>query len=217
MPPVARFWNSAAADFDSIYSGHGATPLARLLNRVFRSDMYRRFDWVMARSGDLRGKTVCDIGCGSGRFVAEFTQRGAARVTGLDVASEMLKLARSLVERAGVEQQCEFALNDILDWKANRVFDLTIAIGLWDYIADPRERLRVIRGITGDTFLSAWPRLWTWRMPVRKVRLQYLRGCPVYFYRKSEVRRLLEQSGFQVISVQTVGKLFCVEARPRPV
>jgi SAM-dependent methyltransferase len=215
MPQVARFWNTVAAEFDSIYSGKGKSAVARLLDRFFRRDIYQRFDWVMERSGDVRGKTVCDIGCGSGRYVTEFAQRGAARVTGVDVAPEMLTLACSQAERGGVESQCDFVASDILHWKTNRVFDITIAIGLWDYIANPIERLRSIHQLTAGTFLSAWPRFWTWRTPVRKLRLQYVRGCPVYFFRAGEVRRLLEESGFEMVSFETIGKLFCVEARPR--
>ncbi len=215
MPQVAEFWNSAAREFDAIYSGAGKSRWARFLDHFFRSDIYQRFDWVMQKSGDVGGQTICDLGCGSGRFVTEFAQRGATRVTGVDVAPEMLKLARDLVERGGVERRCDFVLNDILDWKTNRVFDITIAIGLWDYIAAPHQRLVNIRKLTGGTFLSAWPRFWTWRMPIRKLRLGFIRGCPVYFFRKSQVRRLLEQAGFEVVSLETVGKLFCVETRPR--
>ncbi len=59
----------------------------------------------MQKCGDVRGKTICDIGCGSGRFVTEFAKRGAARVTGVDVAPDMLKLAQGLVERDGVADE----------------------------------------------------------------------------------------------------------------
>jgi hypothetical protein len=131
------------------------------------------------------------------------------------VAPDMLKLARGLVESDGVAARCDFALSDVLNWKAERHFDIAIAIGLWDYIQDPPERLRLIRNLTSETFLSAWPRMWTWRMPVRKVRLQYVRGCPVYFFRKPEVFKMLEAAGFEVVSCETIGKLFCVEARPK--
>ena len=62
-----------------------------------------------------------------------------------------------------------------------------IAIGFWDYMMDSPERLRLIRNITNETFLSAWSRFWSCRMPVCKVRLQYIRGCPVYFFRKPQV------------------------------
>jgi len=214
MPQVARFWNNIAAEFDSIYTGNNKSAVARALDKFFRKDIYQRFDWVMQKSGDVHGKTICDIGCGSGRFVDEFAKRGARHVTGVDVAPDMLKLARELVVQHGVANQCDFFHSDVLNWKTNQKFDLTIAIGFWDYIMEPPERLRIIRGMTNEKFLSAWPRFWTWRMPVRKVRLHLIRGFPVYFFRKPQVYRMIEEAGFKVVSCQTVGKLFCVEARP---
>jgi len=215
MPQVARFWNDIASEFDSIYTGEGKSGFSRFLDQYFRRDIYQRFDWVMEKCGDVGGKTVCDIGCGSGRFVTEFAKRGAEHVTGVDVAPDMLKLARNLVEQDGTAALCDFIESDVLNWKTDRQFDVTIAIGFWDYIMEPPERLRLIRRMTKEKFLSAWPRYWTWRMPVRKVRLQYVRGCPVYFFRKPQVYEMLEDAGFEVLSCQTVGKLFCVDSRPK--
>jgi SAM-dependent methyltransferase len=215
MPQVARFWNNIAAEFDTIYSGQGKNAFSRFLDRYFRADIYQRFEWTMRKSGDVRGLRVCDIGCGSGRFVTEYAKSGAAHVTGVDVAPEMLKLAGALVARDGVAQCCEFVHADVLDWKTDARYDITLAIGFWDYIADPSARLRIIRSLTNKRFLSAWPRFWTWRMPVRKVRLQWIRGCPVYFFRKPQIYRMMEEAGFRVVSCDVVGKLFCVDAEPR--
>ena len=211
MPQVARFWNDIADDFDAIYSGKKG-PIGRALDRWLRRDIYQRYDWVMQKAGDVQGKKICDIGCGSGRFVGTFAKNGAADVLGVDVAPEMLKLAKNLVTTEGVANICRFHLADVLDWKTDETFDITIAIGFWDYIAHPPERLRIIRKLTRQTFLSAWPRRWTWRMPIRKVRLN-VQGCPVYFVRRPQVYRMLEQAGFQVVSCEVVGKLFCVESR----
>ena len=79
MPQVARFWNAIADEFDSIYTGANKSVFSRFLDRYFRKDIYERFDWVMQKCADVRGKTICDIGCGSGRFVTEgstFTLKG---------------------------------------------------------------------------------------------------------------------------------------------
>jgi len=213
MPRVARFWNNIAEDFDTIYSGRKWFVL-RLLDLWFRKDIYDRFDWVMERSGDVRGLEICDIGCGSGRFVTEFVKRGAGHVTGVDVAPEMLRLSRELTTIDKTVDRCDFVLADVLNWDTTNTYDITIAIGFWDYIQEPPERLNRIRSLTRTTFLSAWPRFWTWRMPLRRVRLQYIRGCPVYFFRRSQVEAMLRDAGFEVVRCDTVGKLFCVEARP---
>lgn len=45
---------------------------------------------------DLRGESVLDVGCGSGRYMLHALNRGAVHVTGVDLSVEML-------ERAGEE------------------------------------------------------------------------------------------------------------------
>jgi 2-polyprenyl-3-methyl-5-hydroxy-6-metoxy-1,4-benzoquinol methylase len=209
---VTQYWDQVAHDFDAIYTGQ-KSPLGQLLDKWLRSDMYQRFDWVMQKSGDIKDATVCDIGCGSGRFVIALAKKGAAHVSGIDVAPEMLKLASELVAKDGPPDVCKFVCTDVLDWKTPEQFDLTLAIGVWDYIADPVPRLRVIRGLTRQKFLSTWPCLWTWRMPIRKLRLSLL-GCPVYFYQRAQIYRYFAEAGFRVHSCEVIGKLFCIEARP---
>ena len=211
MPQVKQFWNDIAHQFDAIYTGEKKSVVARALDQWLRRDIYQRFDWVMERSGDVHGMRICDVGCGSGRFVTALAQRGADHVTGVDIAPEMLKIARELCTKDGVIGRCTFINTDVNDWKTDEKFDETIAIGFWDYIADPKSRLDVIRRITKKTFLSAWPRAGTLRAPIRKVRLTAL-GCPVYFFKKDDVYRMLEDAGFRVDSCEVIGQLFCVAA-----
>ena len=208
---VAAYWNGVAGKFDTIYSGR-KNPVARALDNWLRRDMFERFDWVMGMAGDVRDSRICDVGCGSGRFVAELVKRGASRVVGVDVAPEMLRLAAEHVACTGVAEHCDFVRADIEHWVTEERFDLVIAIGFWDYIADPRSRLAKIRRLSERRFLSAWPRAGTWRVPVRKARLSAL-DCPVYFYRRDTVCRLLEGAGFTIGSISEIGQLYCVDAR----
>lgn len=210
MGQVAQYWNDAAEKFDSIYTGDKSA-VARALDRWLRRDMYQRFDWVMKQSGDVRGKTVCDFGCGSGRFVAELAARGASHVTGIDIAPQMLKLAREVVAKKGVARKCSFELSDVNDWKGTDTYDVTIAIGFWDYIRDPASRLAVIRRATHGKFLSAWPRAHTARAAIRTMRLGVL-GCPCYFYTQDDVYRHLQTAGFRVDNIEVLGQLHCATA-----
>lgn len=210
---VAQFWNNQAAAFDTIYSGR-KNWLAHKLDHWLRADMYQRFEWAIARGSAVApGGSVCDIGCGSGRFVEAYARRGASRVVGIDVSPEMIALAARLAVAQEVAPHCEFRTGDILEEAGDERFDVTVAVGLWDYIADPAPRLQVIRRMTRTCFLSTWPRLWTWRVLQRKARLA-LRGCPVHFYRRPQVERLLESAGFAITSIEVMGKLYAVEARP---
>jgi len=206
---VAEYWDHIAPKFDSIYTGD-KNPIARGLDKWLRRDMYERFDWVVRRADDCQGQSICDVGCGSGRFASALAQKGA-RVTGLDFAPTMLKLAKELVRRDGVADRCDFVLSDVLDWKTDRHFDLVIALGFWDYVVDPLPRLQTIRSITRDRFLSAWPRAGTWRAAIRKARLS-VAGCPVYFWTRPQVEDYLNRAGFRVSSWEQYGQLYCVES-----
>ncbi len=208
---IATYWNDIAHDFDAIYTGK-KNPISRGLDRWLRRDIYQRYEWVMKEAGpaDLTGMKVCDIGCGSGRFVASLAKRGA-QVTGVDFAPEMLKLGAELCAKEGVTARTKFVLSDVLDWKTDEKFDLVIAIGFWDYVADPLPRLKVIRSLTTKTFLSAWPRAGTMRASIRKVRLK-ADGCPVYFFTQEQVDDYLKQANFRVDSREILGQLHCVKS-----
>jgi len=52
------------------------------------------FDAVLRVLGSLRGKTVLDVGCGTGRFTRELAREGAL-VTGTDASEVMLQRARA--------------------------------------------------------------------------------------------------------------------------
>jgi 2-polyprenyl-3-methyl-5-hydroxy-6-metoxy-1,4-benzoquinol methylase len=207
---IAEYWNNIANQFDAIYTGN-KNPVARALDRWLRRDIYQRFEWVMKQAGDVSGMKICDVGCGSGRFVASLAQRGA-HVTGVDFAPEMLKLGAQLAEKEGVADRCKFVLSDVLDWKTQEKFDLVIAIGFWDYVADPLPRLKVIRGLTKTTFLSAWPRAGTSRAAIRTVRLKAA-GCPVYFWHRAQVEDYLQKAGFRTESYEILGQLHCLRSK----
>jgi ubiquinone/menaquinone biosynthesis C-methylase UbiE len=57
---------------------------------------------ALVREGDLAGRRVLDVGCGTGKFVAALSER--AKVWGLDASPEMLEVARARAPEARFKQ-----------------------------------------------------------------------------------------------------------------
>jgi ubiquinone/menaquinone biosynthesis C-methylase UbiE len=52
---------------------------------------------LLVRGGDLRGRRVLDVGCGTGRLAAALAERYGCKVWGVDRSPEMLEVARGRV------------------------------------------------------------------------------------------------------------------------
>jgi ubiquinone/menaquinone biosynthesis C-methylase UbiE len=65
---------------------------------------WRRLE-ALVREGDLRGRRVLDIGCGTGAVAAALAETAHARVWGVEPSGEMLAVARGRVPRGvGLKQ-----------------------------------------------------------------------------------------------------------------
>ena len=56
------------------------------------------------REGDLRGRRVLEVGCGTGLFAAALSERAAAKVWAVDASPEMLAVARAQAPRVALRQ-----------------------------------------------------------------------------------------------------------------
>lgn len=202
------YWNREADAFERIYS-HEKSKLSTYLDHVFRKDMYERFEFTMRHCEPVKDRTFLDVGCGNGLYSIELAKKGAAGVTGIDIAEVMIERCRKYAAREGVTDRCSFIKTDLLEYDAAAPFDVSYGIGLFDYISDPLPVLKKMREVTKDKVITAFPRFWTWRAPVRKARLT-LRGCPVFFYTKGRIDGLMKEAGFARHEVTKVGKLHCV-------
>lgn len=187
---IKAYFQKIAEDYDAIYSKQ-KNFLYRFLDFIFRRSMQKRFEVALRECGDFKGKTIVDIGCGSGRYCVELARRGARQVVGIDFAENMLKLARDLADSNGVSHICQFIKADFLNYNFENKFDICIAVGVLEYLKDPKIFLARMRSITQDKIIISLPVKWMFRSGLRKIRLT-LKGCPVYFYTKGKIERLLK-------------------------
>ncbi|HOT36415.1 MAG TPA: methyltransferase domain-containing protein [Candidatus Latescibacteria bacterium] len=209
---VTRHFDVTAEEFDSIYTGEGKSFWGKLLDRSLRKDMYERFTLTVENCGDDPDRTILDVGCGTGRFSIALAQRNA-RVDGIDPAPTMLAIATRLASEQGVADKCRFIEADLDNFSAAEKYDYVIGIGLFDYLATPAAALKRMTGLAKKRVIVTFPRRWTWRAPIRKLRLS-LRGCPVFFYDRAQVEKLVRDAGGQIEEVRVVGKIYFVMFAP---
>jgi SAM-dependent methyltransferase len=96
------------------------------------------------------GERVLDVGCGTGRWLAELRDRGLF-VTGLDLNPVMVELAR---RRLGPGADVHRGAAEDLPFEDN-AFDLTCLNTVLEFAADPEEALReAVRVTLGRLYLG---------------------------------------------------------------
>jgi cyclopropane fatty-acyl-phospholipid synthase-like methyltransferase len=198
---AARFFDGFAEAFDTLYTGK-RNGLMQWLDRRFRSDMFARFVLSFEAFGDLKGKTVLDIGCGSGPYVLEALKRGASWVTAVDPAPNMLTILRDRLAEHGLADRCQIVEGAFpgVDVQAH---DHIIIMGVMDYVADACTFMAALPLLVKESAVVSFPSKHWLRTPLRQYRYR-LRRCPVYFYDDDLIRDLCTQAGFRDVQIRKI-------------
>ena len=84
----------------------------------------------------LRGKTVLDVGCGGGILAESMAQRGA-RVTGIDLADQPLKVAQLHLIESGTQVEYRNVSAEALARELPHHFDVVTCMELLEHVPDP--------------------------------------------------------------------------------
>jgi 2-polyprenyl-3-methyl-5-hydroxy-6-metoxy-1,4-benzoquinol methylase len=164
--------------------------------------MFIRFALSFEALGDLKGKTILDIGCGSGPYVVEALGRGARWVTAVDPAPHMLILVRKRLEEIGLVEKCSL-VRGIFPGVDVKAHDHVIIMGVMDYVMDAGAFLSALRPLVKISAVVSFPTKHWFRTPFRKFRYR-LRQCPVYFYNEADIKELCLAAGFSRIQIQKI-------------
>ena len=159
-----------------------------------------------------RGKQVLEVGCGAGTDLVRFA-RGGAIVTGVDISSSAIALARQNFEQQKLQADLREADGERLPFQA-ATFDLVYAHGVVQYTASDKalvtECLRVLKP-GGEAIFQVYNRV-SWLnalSKLMKVPLEHEDAPVLKKYSASEFRTLL--NGFR--DVRIVEERFPVKSR----
>jgi 2-polyprenyl-6-hydroxyphenyl methylase/3-demethylubiquinone-9 3-methyltransferase len=88
------------------------------------------------RIAGLAGKAVLDVGCGGGILAESMAARGA-RVTGIDLAEEPLKVAQLHLLETGREVDYRLIAAEALAQEAPGAFDVVTCMEMLEHVPDP--------------------------------------------------------------------------------
>jgi SAM-dependent methyltransferase len=117
--------SSDAGSPDAASSAAGSPDAASLLVRV-----HAERPTVFGLLGDVTGKEVLDLVCGTGSYTRMISDRGAARVIGVDARAPLVELARSASRPT---QRVEYHVLDALDMPHLGWFDVVVAGALFNH------------------------------------------------------------------------------------
>ena len=159
-----------------------------------------------------RGKSVLDVGCGAGTDLVRFA-KGGAHVTGVDLSSSAIALARQNFAQLGLQADLREADGERLPFPDNQ-FDLVFAHGVMQYTSNDRALVDECRRVLkpgGTAVFQAYNRI-SWLnglSKVMKVPLEHEDAPVLKRYSAREFRALL--TGFR--DVRIVEERFPVKSR----
>ncbi len=198
---VQRYWNQHIHDLEITRHPVGSEGFFADLDE-YHFDKLHHLLRLVDFDGQ-RGHRVLEVGCGAGVDLVRFA-RGGARVTGVDLASSAITLARRNFDFQHLPAELCVADGERLPFPDAR-FDYVYAHGVIQYTASDRNMAEEIRRVLkpgGTALVQVYNRV-SWLnalSKLMKVGLEH-EGAPVLRkYSHAEFRRLL--TGFSAVRIE---------------
>ena len=99
---------------------------------------------------DMTGMSFLDVGCAEGFFCMEAVRRGAREVVGVDINSEMIKVAKRISKKE--EFEANFVVKDLFD--IENQFDIVLFLAVLHHQKDPVGALKKLCNLTKNLMIA---------------------------------------------------------------
>ena len=93
------------------------------------------------------GQDILDVACGTGVMIPYYLARGATSVTGIDISSEMAKIA---TDKFSGSDNVTILCGDVEETQFNKKFDVIVVYNAFPHFPDPRRLIKILSSLLKD-------------------------------------------------------------------
>jgi 2-polyprenyl-6-hydroxyphenyl methylase/3-demethylubiquinone-9 3-methyltransferase len=171
-----------------------------------------RMAWI-AKHADLANAQTIDIGCGGG-ILSESLAKAGALVTGLDMASDSIEIARTHAQAAQLNIDYQISTAEAWAQAHPAEYEVVTCMELLEHVPDPASvihaaaQLLAPSGVVFFSTINRNPKAWALTIGAAEHLLKWIpKGTHQYdtFIKPSELSAMARQSGLEVIALAGVG------------
>ena len=148
----------------------------------------------------INSRTILDLGCGPCRVLSRaLNETNAENAIGLDFSKSMLEESRKHLESLNLSAKVLLKEADLIKMRNYPKADIAFALGLFDYIEEPKIILKKAHQ-SSNYLVASWPAP-NFRNFLRKFRY----SCPIYTYSKTDIIDLFNQIDINSIDFISAG------------
>lgn len=194
--PFDEYFDRRSGRFSSFYRSR---TMARALGR---DALFARLDFAVAKAVELGATSVLDVGCGSGPLFEPLAHH-TIRVVGIEPAPSMVTRAEEAASHCnGRAEVVTMGWEDLDGWTGGH-FDVAVALGVFDYVADADALIAAMAG-RADHVIASFPAPGL-RTELRKLRYG-ARGVAVHGRSRADVDALVKRNDLHLADLAPLGR-----------
>jgi ubiquinone/menaquinone biosynthesis C-methylase UbiE len=161
------------------------------------------YESVINKLDELSFNNLLDVGCGTGNLLSLINTRYDVQIAGVDLTPKMLNIARI---KLGDDADLKVADSEDLPFEDNK-FDMVICTDSFHHYPHPENVLKEIRRVLEPDGMIIIADPYT-PAPLRQMVNLYFklsRSGDVKVYSKSDIYKLLENTGFKSVKYEQTG------------